>query len=232
MLAVDTTLETEINGAWIIILSVDSFHQTDKVEQSYLYPALFIPAIRNESPKNTEPGQHVLKFHLPDPPVPKWTNATTLFCQKPPFVSSVHELHTKIILQAGSADGRGLVLRALQVCASIPGQQGGACAQHSHLRRGSGWLTFHLGSRRLGGLAERLLKTVGGEGRRGGGEKRRRPEWAWNCWCYCSPAQRVGGQLQTWWRDIRRNDEHADATVEELVHIYVSNVSNNFVVKM
>lgn len=61
------------------------------------------------------------------------------------------------------------------MCASIPGQQGGACAQHCHLGRGSGWLTFHLGSRRLGGLAESLLKTVGGEGRRGGNEKWWRP---------------------------------------------------------
>jgi hypothetical protein len=58
------------------------------------------------------------------------------------------------------------------MCTSIPGQQGGASAQHGHLGRGSGRLTFHLGSRRLGGLAESLLKTewrrrvtgTGGEG--------------------------------------------------------------------
>lgn len=47
------------------------------------------------------------------------------------------------------------------MCASIPGQQGRASAQHCNLGRGSGWLTFHLGSRRLGGLVESLLKTVG-----------------------------------------------------------------------
>lgn len=57
---------------------------------------------------------------------------------------------------------------------SIPGQQGGACAQHSHLGRGSGWLTFHLGSRRLGGLAEGLLKTVWREGGSGEEEETRR----------------------------------------------------------
>lgn len=79
-------------------------------------------------------------------------------------------LHTKLILQAGGADGRGLVLRTLQVCASIPGQQGGACAQYSHLWRGSGWLTLHLGWRRLGGLAENLLKTVENRRRRGKSE--------------------------------------------------------------
>lgn len=50
------------------------------------------------------------------------------------------------------------------MCASIPGQQGGACTQHGHLGWGSGWLTFHLGIGRLGGLAESLLKTVEGEG--------------------------------------------------------------------
>lgn len=91
MLAVDTTLETEINGAWIIILSVDSFHQTDKVEQSYLYPALFIPAIRNESPKNTEPGQHVLKFHPPDPPSPN---------EPTPRHSSVRNLHSSALFMS------------------------------------------------------------------------------------------------------------------------------------
>lgn len=50
------------------------------------------------------------------------------------------------------------------MCASIPGQQGGACAEHSDLGRGSGGLTFHLGGRRLGGLAESLLKAAGGDG--------------------------------------------------------------------
>lgn len=81
-----------------------------------------------------------------------------------PLLSSC--LPTEVILQAGSANGRGLVLRTLQVRASVPGQQGGTRAQHGHLGRGSGWLTFHLGSRRLGGLAESLLKTVEGEGSR------------------------------------------------------------------
>lgn len=88
-------------------------------------------------------------------------------------------LHTKVILQAGGANGRSLVLRTLQVCASIPGQQGGACAEHSHLGRGSGGLTFHLGGRRLGGLAESLLKAAGGNGEKGGeegGETRRRTD--------------------------------------------------------
>lgn len=74
---------------------------------------------------------------------------------------SLSVLHTKLILQAGGANGGGLVLRSLQVCASIPGQQGGACAQHGHLGWRSGWLAPHLGGRRLGGLAENLLKTVG-----------------------------------------------------------------------
>lgn len=50
------------------------------------------------------------------------------------------------------------------MCAFIPGQQGGACTQHSNLGRGSGWLTFYLGTGRLGSLAESLLKTVEGEG--------------------------------------------------------------------
>lgn len=81
-------------------------------------------------------------------------------------------LHTKLILQAGGANGRGLVLRSLQVCASIPGQQGGAGAQHSHLGWRSGWLALHLGGRRLGGLAENLLKTVG--------HRRRGPSQNWS----------------------------------------------------
>lgn len=84
---------------------------------------------------------------------------------------SLSVLHTKLILQAGGANGGGLVLRSLQVCASIPGQQGGACAQHGHLGWRSGWLAPHLGGRRLGGLAENLLKTVG--------DRRRGPSQNW-----------------------------------------------------
>ena len=114
-------------------------------------------------------------------------------------------LPTEIILQAGSAHGWGLVLRTLQVCASIPGQQGGACAQHGHLGRGSGWLTFHLGSRRLGGLAESLLKTVGVDGRRGGNEKWWRPKG----YCYNMTGVRGVTRVITQKRDCRRSHAHA-----------------------
>lgn len=116
--------------------------------------------------EHLKPEQSNEKLCHVDPPPHKLTKPALI----PPsqHLGSLRALPTKVILQAGSAHGRGLVLRTLQVCASIPGQQGGACAQHGHLGRGSGWLTFHLGSRRLGGLAESLLKTVGGEGRRGG----------------------------------------------------------------
>lgn len=71
---------------------------------------------------------------------------------------------TELILKAGVACCGGLVLRTFQLRASIPGQQGGARAQHSHLGRGAGRLTFDLGSRWLGGLAESLLETATGKG--------------------------------------------------------------------
>lgn len=83
-------------------------------------------------------------------------------------------LPTKFVLEAAGADRRGLVLRAVQVRASIPGQQGGAGTQHRHLGGGARRLSgFVLAGGRLGGLAERLLETAGNKW--GGGNVRSHP---------------------------------------------------------
>lgn len=170
-----------VHRPWIIVLCCDwlqlSLRWAALFKQTQAIKAIVAPLHYQEIQQNKAQNKTHMIFELPHVAAkyqsPQTSNPA-IFRGKSIFLRSGSSpwspVPTKVILQAGSANGRGFVLRTLQLCASIPGQQGDTCTQHGHLGWGSGWLTFHLGSRRLGGLVESLLKTVGGEGRRGGNE--------------------------------------------------------------